>query len=165
MNKYVFSLAVLILFATAGWSQNRAVLLHESFDGNTIPAGWSVQGEGANNVALHQLCEDYAGQFAFVKYPTFGDRYNTPESDTRFYYYNVLGVPQAFLDGLDQGTPTGYNVYVNNVLVVEAISEQEYEFEFLPERNVFLEGQEPKPRIDHETDDSIRQTNNFIAII
>ena len=49
MNKYVFSLAVLILFATAGWSQNRAVLLHESFDGNTIPASWSVQGEGANN--------------------------------------------------------------------------------------------------------------------
>ena len=49
MNKYVFSLAVLIQFATTGWSQNRAVLLQESFDGNTIPAGWSVQGEGANN--------------------------------------------------------------------------------------------------------------------
>ncbi len=56
-----------------------------------------------NNEALHQLCEDYAGQFAFVKYPTFGDRYNTAESDTRFYYYNVVGVPQAFLDGVDQG--------------------------------------------------------------
>ena len=56
-----------------------------------------------NNEALHQLCEDYAGQFAFVKYPTFGDRYHTSESDTRFYYYNVVGVPQAFLDGVDQG--------------------------------------------------------------
>ena len=58
----------------------------------------------ATNQALHQLCEDYAGQFAFVKYPTFGDRYNTPESDTRFYYYDLLGVPQAFLDGVDQGS-------------------------------------------------------------
>lgn len=57
----------------------------------------------ATNQALHQLCEDYAGQFAFVKYPTFGDRYHTSESDTRFYYYNVVGVPQAFLDGVDQG--------------------------------------------------------------
>lgn len=57
----------------------------------------------ANNQALHQLCEDYSGQFAFVKYPTFGDKYNTQESDTRYYYYNVWGVPQAYLDGADQG--------------------------------------------------------------
>ena len=57
----------------------------------------------ATNQALHQLCEDYAGEFAFVKYPTFGDRYNTSESNTRFNYYGVEGVPYAFLDGESQG--------------------------------------------------------------
>lgn len=73
----------------------------------------------ATNQALHQLCEDYAGEFAFVKYPTFGDRYNTAESDTRFYYYGVEGVPQAFLDGVDQGfnpiQPTNFEPMMDQV--------------------------------------------------
>ena len=34
--------AFAMLFATAMMAQNRAVLLQESFDGTTMPAGWSV---------------------------------------------------------------------------------------------------------------------------
>ena len=38
-----------LLFAMATMAQNRATLLSESFDGNSIPAGWSVVGLGQNN--------------------------------------------------------------------------------------------------------------------
>ena len=42
---FVFAL----LFATAMMAQNRAVLLQESFDGATMPAGWSIAGLGQSN--------------------------------------------------------------------------------------------------------------------
>ena len=38
-----------MLFATAMMAQNRAVLLQESFDGATMPAGWSIAGLGQSN--------------------------------------------------------------------------------------------------------------------
>lgn len=38
-----------MLFATATMAQNRNSLLHESFDGSSIPAGWSIAGLGASN--------------------------------------------------------------------------------------------------------------------
>lgn len=41
--------AFAMLFATAMMAQNRAVLLQESFDGTTMPAGWSVAGLGLGN--------------------------------------------------------------------------------------------------------------------
>jgi hypothetical protein len=41
--------AFALLFATATMAQNRAVLLQESFDGSTMPAGWSIAGLGQNN--------------------------------------------------------------------------------------------------------------------
>jgi hypothetical protein len=41
---FVFAL----LFATASMAQNRAVLLQESFDGSTLPAGWSIVGQNSN---------------------------------------------------------------------------------------------------------------------
>ena len=37
-----------LLFATAMMAQNRAVLLHESFDGTTLPAGWSIDAHQNN---------------------------------------------------------------------------------------------------------------------
>ncbi len=37
-----------LLFATAAMAQNRAVLLQESFDGATMPAGWSAQDHASN---------------------------------------------------------------------------------------------------------------------
>ena len=40
--------AFALLFATAMMAQNRAVLLQESFDGNTLPAGWSINGQQSN---------------------------------------------------------------------------------------------------------------------
>ena len=38
-----------MLFATATMAQTRNSLLHESFDGSSIPAGWSIAGLGASN--------------------------------------------------------------------------------------------------------------------
>ena len=40
--------AFALLFATAMMAQNRAVLLQESFDGSTMPAGWSINGQPSN---------------------------------------------------------------------------------------------------------------------
>jgi hypothetical protein len=40
--------AFALLFATAMMAQNRAVLLQESFDGSTMPAGWSINGQPNN---------------------------------------------------------------------------------------------------------------------
>jgi hypothetical protein len=44
-------------------------------------------------------------------------------------------------DAPSQGTPTGYNVYVNNVLVAENVNETEYEYEYLPEKLYVIEVQ------------------------
>ena len=41
-----------MLFATATMAQNRNSLLHESFDGSSIPAGWSIAGLGASNWSI-----------------------------------------------------------------------------------------------------------------
>ena len=41
--------AFAILFATAMMAQNRAVIFEESFDGASIPEGWTVVGLGQNN--------------------------------------------------------------------------------------------------------------------
>ena len=41
--------AFALLFATATMAQNRAVLLQESFDGASMPAGWTIAGLGQSN--------------------------------------------------------------------------------------------------------------------
>ena len=41
--------AFTLLFATAMMAQNRSVLLQESFDGASMPAGWSIVGLGQSN--------------------------------------------------------------------------------------------------------------------
>jgi hypothetical protein len=40
--------AFALLFATAMMAQNRAVLLQESFDGNSLPAGWTIDAHNSN---------------------------------------------------------------------------------------------------------------------
>ena len=40
--------AFVLLFATASMAQNRAVLLQESFDGTSLPAGWTIVGQNNN---------------------------------------------------------------------------------------------------------------------
>ena len=40
--------AFALLFATAMMAQNRAVLLQESFDGTTLPAGWTISSNNSN---------------------------------------------------------------------------------------------------------------------
>lgn len=47
--KKALLLSFAFLFAMATMAQNRAMLLSESFNGNSIPAGWSVVGLGQNN--------------------------------------------------------------------------------------------------------------------
>ena len=49
MKNTVFTIALALFFVTTGLGQKRTVLLHESFDGNSIPNDWLVMGEGANN--------------------------------------------------------------------------------------------------------------------
>ena len=46
--KKLLLFTVALLFATATMAQNRVVLLQESFDGASMPAGWSIDGQ-ANN--------------------------------------------------------------------------------------------------------------------
>jgi len=50
MKRVFITIVVAIMFSVNGLAQNRAVLLHESFDGNAIPVGWSTMGEGGNNI-------------------------------------------------------------------------------------------------------------------
>ena len=40
--------AFALLFATATMAQNRVVLLQESFDGSTLPTGWSISSNNSN---------------------------------------------------------------------------------------------------------------------
>lgn len=47
MKKSLF-FAFALLFATATMAQNRAVLLQESFDGASMPAGWSISAQASN---------------------------------------------------------------------------------------------------------------------
>lgn len=77
-------------------SAERIVMI-ESFSSSTC--GPCV----ATNAALHTLCNNNPGRFAFTKFPAYGDAYYNTESAARCTYYNVVGVPQGFLDGENQG--------------------------------------------------------------
>lgn len=46
--KKVLLFAFALLFAMASMAQNRAILLQESFDGSSIPTGWSIVGQTSN---------------------------------------------------------------------------------------------------------------------
>ena len=50
--KKVLLFAFALLFATAAMAQNRAFYINESFDGVTMPAGWSAMGMGTSNWSL-----------------------------------------------------------------------------------------------------------------
>lgn len=41
--------AFALLFATATMAQNRATIFQESFNGSSLPSGWSIQGSGTTN--------------------------------------------------------------------------------------------------------------------
>jgi hypothetical protein len=51
--------ALALFLATAMMAQNRATLLEESFDGSSIPSGWSVAGLGTSNWSISET--DNAG--------------------------------------------------------------------------------------------------------
>ena len=59
------------------------------------------------NNKMAELTANHENQFTYTKYttngPQLGDPYYTAEGGTRMTYYNVMGVPQTFLNGVDQG--------------------------------------------------------------
>lgn len=63
-----------MLFATAMMAQNRAVLLQESFDGTTMPAGWSVAGLGLGNWSVSPT--NNAGGAANEMHLTWSPQFN-----------------------------------------------------------------------------------------
>ena len=66
--------AFAMLFATAMMAQNRAVLLQESFDGTTMPAGWSVAGLGLGNWSVSPT--NNAGGAANEMHLTWSPQFN-----------------------------------------------------------------------------------------
>ncbi len=46
--KKILAITFALLFTTASMAQNRAVLLRESFDGSTLPSGWSISSNNSN---------------------------------------------------------------------------------------------------------------------
>ena len=61
MKKALFFVMLAMLLVTATEAQNRAVFVHESFDGSSWPEGWTIMGEGLtqwsismSNMALGQ---------------------------------------------------------------------------------------------------------------
>ena len=63
-----------MLFATAMMAQNRAVLLQESFDDTTMPAGWSVAGLGLGNWSVSPT--NNAGGAANEMHLTWSPQFN-----------------------------------------------------------------------------------------
>ena len=86
---------------TAAMSQTQRTPMIEHFSSSTCGPCVSV------NTAMKALTANHQGEFTYTKYtsngPGLGDPYFTEEGGTRMTYYNVLGVPQTFLDGTDQG--------------------------------------------------------------
>ncbi len=86
---------------TAAMSQTQRTPMIEHFSSSTCGPCVAV------NTAMKALTANHQGEFTYTKYtsngPGLGDPYFTEEGGTRMTYYNVLGVPQTFLDGTDQG--------------------------------------------------------------
>ena len=86
---------------TAAMSQTQRTPMIEHFSSSTCGPCVAV------NTAMKALTANPQGEFTYTKYtsngPGLGDPYFTDEGGTRMTYYNVLGVPQTFLDGADQG--------------------------------------------------------------
>jgi hypothetical protein len=85
----------------AALSQTQRISMIEHFSSSTCVPCITV-----NNIMV-ELTENHEGQYTYTKYtangPELGDPYFTAEGGTRMTYYNVMGVPQTFLDGVDQG--------------------------------------------------------------
>ena len=85
----------------AALSQTQRTSMIEHFSSSTCVPCITV-----NNIMV-QLTENHEGQYTYTKYtangPELGDPYFTAEGGTRMTYYNVMGVPQTYLDGVDQG--------------------------------------------------------------
>jgi hypothetical protein len=72
--KQTLLFAFAMLFATAMMAQNRAVLLQESFDDTSMPAGWSVAGLGLSNWSVSPT--NNAGGAANEMHLTWSPQFN-----------------------------------------------------------------------------------------
>ena len=85
----------------SGLSQTQRTPMIEHFSSSTCGPCVAV------NTLMATLTENHEGEYTYTKYtsngPGLGDPYFTAEGGTRMTYYNVMGVPQTFLDGVDQG--------------------------------------------------------------
>lgn len=73
MKRLSMVIAFALLLATATQAQNRAVLLHESFDGAEFPSGWTIVGEGVDNwsVSASTMAGGYANEMKLSWVPEF----------------------------------------------------------------------------------------------
>ena len=49
--------ALALLLSVTMFAQNRASLINETFDGSTLPSGWSIDGSGMNNWEVSTSCK------------------------------------------------------------------------------------------------------------
>jgi hypothetical protein len=57
MKNFFILIATILLFVGVANSQEKALLLSESFDGPNMPAGWSIKGVGLNNWKIKSTME------------------------------------------------------------------------------------------------------------
>ncbi|MBR1514927.1 MAG: T9SS type A sorting domain-containing protein [Bacteroidales bacterium] len=85
MRRKVFFIAFALLLATAAQAQQRAVLLHETFDGLEMPEGWTLSGLGLNqwSVSGTALSGGFANEMTLTWSPQFNgtSRLVTPPVD------------------------------------------------------------------------------------
>jgi hypothetical protein len=118
-----------LLFATAMMAQNRAYLLQESFNGTTLPAGWSISGQNNNwSVSTTNTAGGQPNEMHLTWSPQFSGmtRLVTPAIDLtgvtsvafsfkhaldNYSGTNTIGIATTSDDGTtwNQGWSQGYN--------------------------------------------------------
>lgn len=76
---------------------------------------------------MEAFCNNNPGKYTYVKYqmnwPAPGDPYYTGEGGVRKTYYNVIGIPNLFMDAVDYGfdpvTQSDFDEHYNTPAVVE----------------------------------------------
>lgn len=76
---------------------------------------------------MEAFCNNNPGKYTYVKYqmnwPAPGDPYYTNEGGVRKTYYNVIGIPNLFMDAVDYGfdpmTQSDFDEHYNTPAVVE----------------------------------------------
>lgn len=99
--KKLLLFAIAVLFAMGSVAQNRATLLQESFDGSTMPSGWSIAGMGTSNWSISntQHAGGVANELMLYYNPSFNgtSRFVSPAMDLT----GVSSIVVSFKHALD----------------------------------------------------------------